>query len=209
MKHIKYIYLVFILLFFNACYPDSSIYPEETDLVYTNFGPGVDFTNIKYYKMHDSVLRISEEGEKDRYFSDYDELLMSHFEHNLQLRGFVNVDEHDSLRADVLVVISDLSYVQINYYWNYIPYGYFYPNDYNEAMNAFYPLPPPSMVTYSTSSYVMVDMLEYHSSESHDSLQIYWRGIGEGMLTPNMESRWVNNIDRMFLQSPYLKALNK
>lgn len=208
MKHFRYIYFVFILLFFNACYPDSGIYPEETDLVYTNYTSGVDFAQIKYYKMHDSVLRISEEGENYKYFSDYDELLMSHFENNLQLRGFVNVDEQDSLQADVLVVISDLSYVQVNYYWYYIPYGYFYPDYYDEDMNAYYPLPPPSMVTFSTSSFIMVDMLEYHPTESNDSLQIYWRGIGEGILTPNMESRLVNNIDRMFLQSPYLKALN-
>lgn len=208
MKHIRTIYYLLILILLNACYPDSAIYPEETDIVYTNYASGVDFQGIKYYTMHDSVLRISEEAKSIPYFSDYDDLLINHFETNLQKRGYVKVDEQDSIPADIVIVISDLSYIQVNYYWNYIPYGYFYPQYYNEDMNAFYSLPHPSSVLVSSSSYIMVDMLEYISPSVADTAQVYWRGISNGVLTSNMEARLINNIDRMFVQSPYLKPLN-
>lgn len=208
MKHMRTIYYLFILLLLNACYPDSIIYPEETDIVYTNYSSGVDFQSIKYYKMPDSVMRISEEAQSNTYFSDYDDLLINHFAANLQKRGYVRVGEQDSIPADIVIIISDLSYIQVNYYWNYIPYGYFYPQYYNEDMNAFYSLPPPSGVLVSSSSYIMVDMLENISSNATDTAQVYWRGISNGVLRSNMEARLINNIDRMFVQSPYLKPLN-
>lgn len=208
MKHFRYIYYLFILLVINACYPDATIYPEETDVVYTNFSTGVDFQSLKYYQMHDSVLRFSEEAVPYSYFPDYDELLMSHFESNLQKRGYVKANEEDSIQADILIVISDLSYIQINYYWNYIPYGSFYPHQYGEDMNAFYPLPPPSAVYFSSASNIMVDMMDFQSAKFNDSTQVYWRGMSNGILSSNMGARLTNNIDRMFVQSPYLKPLN-
>ena len=209
MKHIRTIYYLFIVLLLNACYPDSIIYPEETDVVYTNYSSGVDFQRLKYYIMKDSVFRISGEVSSHHYFTDYDDLLLSHFEANLQKRGYARVDEDDSISADIVIIISDLSYIQVNYYWNYIPYGYYYPQYYHENMNAFYSLPPPTGVFVSSSSYIMVDMLENISSNSSDTAQVYWRGVSNGVLRSNMEARLMNNIDRMFVQSPYLKPLNE
>jgi len=206
MKYFRYVFYFFLLIQLNACYPDADIYPEETDIVYTSLADGVDFSTIKYYRMYDSVLRFSEEGLKHQYSSDYDELLISHFEENLKLRGFVKVEEQDSMNADVILVISDLSYVQLSYYWCCMPYGH--ESSYAELKDSHYSKPPPGTFLMHASSFIMIDMLANNPSQEDDTAEVYWRGISNGLLSPPMENRLTNNIDRMFLQSPYLKALN-
>lgn len=197
--------LMVSFLIFTSCYPDNEIYPEETDTVYTTYLPGTDFDSMKYYLLVDSVLRL----DSNDFFSNsqYDDLIISRFENNMNKRGFENVAENDSNQIDFMIVITDISQLDITYYWSWLPYGYLYPTYTNGELNAFYPLPSPTNIVVSARTGFLVDILEYDYQQSSDTTKVIWRGISRGAQTQFMDTRIKSNIDRMFLQSPNLKSL--
>lgn len=204
----KYRILILILaipiIVFTSCYPDNKITPEETDTVYTNWLPGTEFGEMKYYLIVDSVLRYDSSDLFGN--SQYDELILSCFEENLESRGFKNAAGQDSSLVDFLVLITDVSHMDITYYWSWFPYGYLYPGFYDEDLNAFYPLPPPTSIVIGTRSGILADLIEYNYQQTMDTSAVYWRGLSNGVLTDGMDSRIKSNIDRMFIQSPNLKS---
>lgn len=203
-KYNSVILSVFVLIvLLTSCYPDNEIYPEETDTVYTTYLPGTNFNEMKYYLIVDSVLRMDSE---DLFGSmQFDDLILNRLEQNLQARGYENASGNDSV--DFMVVVTDLSRLDITYYWAWLPYGYLYPNYSNEDMNAYYPLPPPTNILVNAGSGILVDILEYNDVAVNDTTLVYWRGITNGVQSQYMETRMRSNIDRMFFQSPNLKSL--
>jgi hypothetical protein len=203
---INYI-VIFLLggLILTACYPDNEIYPEETDTVYTTYLPGTDFSQMKYFVMVDSILR---RDTNLKWFGNeqYDDLIMARYQQNLELRGFKNAEGIDTVDVDFMVVISDISSLDITYYWSYLPYGYLYPDYNNASFNAFFPLPPPSNIIVNAKTGLLVDILAYEEQVS-DTTKVYWRAITNGAQTTFMETRLKTNIDKMFIQSPNLKSL--
>lgn len=138
--------------------------------------------------------------------SEYDELILRHFEENLKLRGFENAKGQDSSEVDFLVLVTDISHIDITYYWAWFPYGYLYPDFQDDDLNAFYPLPPPTSIIVGARSGIMVDLLDFNYEETKDTSVVYWRGLNYGVFSHNMDSRIKSNIDRMFFQSPNLKS---
>lgn len=202
---INYI-MIFLLgsVMLTACYPDYEIYPEETDTVYTTYLPGTDFSEMKYYLMVDSILR------RDTNLSwfgndQYDDLILTRLKQNLELRGFKDAGGMDTVDIDFKVVITDISSLDIAYYWAYLPYGYLYADYMNEDMNAFFPLPPPDHIFVNAKTGLLVDLISYEEPVS-DTSEVYWRAITNGAQTSYMEARLKANIDKMFFQSPHLKS---
>lgn len=200
----KFYYLIILALLLSSCYPDAKISPAETDTVSTSFVSGTDFSEFKFYRIADSVMRLDQEGNTYYDWGRYDEFILNRLDENLKMRGYLNVIEFPDSIADFNVIISDLSSIQVAYYWSYIPYGSFYWG--NEETNGFYPLPPPDYMTVSSISYFMVDILEAHHDKISD-IPIYWRGVAQGFYPAEMETRLANSIDIMFIQSPYLSCL--
>lgn len=194
-----------LIILMTSCYPDNDIFPEETDTVYTTYLPGTNFNNMKYYLIVDSVFRIDSVGLFGN--NQYDELILSRLEQNLQARGYEKANGQDSSKVDFMVVVTDVSQLDITYYWSWLPYGYLYPNYTNEAINAYYPLPPPTNILVGARTGILVDILEYNYKNSTDTTNVYWRGLSNGIQTQYMETRITSNIDRMFFQSPNLKSL--
>jgi len=206
IRYSRFLAGIIVLIFFMAsCYPDNEIYPEETDTVYTTHLPGTNFNNMKYYLLVDSILRMDSAGLFGN--NQYDEMILSRIEQNLNSRGFENAKDQDSSKVDFRVVVTDISRLDITYYWSWLPYGYLFPDYTNEDMNAFYPLPPPTNVLIGARSGILVDLIDYQYHTTKDTSNVYWRGVSNGVQTKFMESRIVSNIDRMFLQSPNLKSL--
>lgn len=198
--------LIIIALLFTSCYPDAKISPAETDTVSTSYVRGTPFSDFKYYQLVDSVMRIDNAGNVDYEEGIYDQLIIERMNKNLQIREYENVTNFPDSTADFHVIISDLSSIQVSYYWSYIPYGSFYWG-YDQS-NGFYSTPLPNYVTVSANSYYMVDIIEANSVKSSD-IPIFWRGIMQGIYTQSMDKRLQDNLDIMFIQSPYLKSLNQ
>ena len=212
MTNLRNIIVLFMILGLSGCYPDSSIPPEESDTVYTSYDKNADFYNYKYYQLSDSVLRIDNQGEMISGKGRYDDLILSRVDRNLQALGYINIELNDTLKADVSIIVSDLSYVSVTYYWDYFPYWYYYqwwdnyPTDENGMpYDAYYPLSPPTGILASSQSNILVDMVESDFEPNQESVSIYWRGLTTGIYGAYMESRLLRNIDQMFYQSPYLK----
>jgi len=194
-----------LIIFMTSCYPDDEIYPEETDTVYTTYLPGTNFNDMKYYLIVDSVFRMDSAGLFGN--NQYDELIINRLEQNLQARGYENASGQDSSEVDFMVVVTDISRLDITYYWSWLPYGYLYPDYSDETMNAYYPLPPPTNVLVGAKTGMLIDILEYNYENPSDTTHVYWRGVSNGVQTQSMEWRITSNIDRMFFQSPNLKSL--
>ncbi len=212
MTKLRNIIVLFIILGLSGCYPDSSIPPEESDTVYTSYNKDADFYNYKYYQISDSVLRIDDYGEVVMGQGRYDDLILRRVNQNLQSLGYINIAVNDTLKADVSIIVSDLSFLSISYYWNYIPYGYYYqwwdnyPTDENDVFyDAYYAISAPAGIFASAQSNIMIDMVESDFEPNQESVSIYWRGLTTGIYSAYMESRLLKNIDQMFYQSPYLK----
>lgn len=198
----KFYYLIFLALVLTSCYPEAEISPAETDTVSTSFVSGTDFSGFKYYQIADSIMRVDQYGNVFYVWGNYDEFILNRLDKNLRLRGYLNISEFPDSTADFSVMVSDLSTVQVSYYWSYIPYGSYY----NEQSNGFYPLPYPDYMFVSATSYIMVDILEANPNKVSD-IPIYWRGITQGVYSSDMETRLGNSIDIMFIQSSYLSCL--
>ncbi len=204
---IKSIIGVFVLILLGGCYPDLSISPVESDSVYTNRHPDAHFTEYKYYRLADSVLRLNEYGEFILGEGQYDQLIIDQVEENLNSRGFIKLVEGDIMKADIDVYISDLSAISVMQFWNYVPYWYYTLGDDSNA-DAYYPIAPPTSVMQIPISSIMVDMVQHAPSttKEDDTLSIYWRGLCSGIYDIEMDSRMVRNINQMFFQSPYIKS---
>jgi len=200
----KFYYLIILAILVSSCYPDAGISPAETDTVNTSFVKGTDFSVFKFYQITDSIMRIDPEGNVYYERGKYEESILNRLDRNLQTRGYLNIVDYPDSIADFNVVVSDLSAVQVSYYWSYIPYGRFCWG-YEEA-NGFYPLPPPDYMFVSATSYLMVDIIDVNLSLMSE-IPIYWRGIVQGIYSSEMEARITNSIDVMFIQSPYLSCL--
>lgn len=200
----KYFYLFVLAILVSSCYPDAGISPAETDTVSTSFIGGTDFSEFKYYQIADSVIRIDHEGKVYYEWMKYDEAILNRLDKNLQARGYLNIADFPDSIVDFNVVVSDLSAVQVSYYWSYIPYGSYYWG--SEETNGFYPLPLPDYMFVSATSYIMVDIADSDPTLVSD-IPIYWRGIAQGIYSSEMETRITNSIDIMFIQSSYLSCL--
>lgn len=202
---VSLIFVLAILFIFPSCYPENEIFLEETDTVYTTHLPGTDFNSMKYFILNDSVLRMDTAD----YFgnSQYDNLIFTRFKENMMKRGFEQVSEQNANQVDFVVYISDVSYLDITYYWARLPYGYLYPNLSEQESNAFYPLPPPTNIMVGARASYMIDILDYNDQDVSDTTYVLWRGLTHGVQSSSMNSRIANNIDQMFYQSPNLKSL--
>ncbi|NPD45207.1 MULTISPECIES: DUF4136 domain-containing protein [unclassified Lentimicrobium] len=204
IRKYNYFYLIVLAMLVSSCYPDAGISPAETDTVRTSFVSGTDFSLFTYYQIADSVIRIDNEGNVYYEWMKYDEAILNQVDKNLQTKGYLNIADFPDSIADFNVVVSDLSAVQISYYWSYFPYGSYYWG--SEQANGYYPMPPPDYMFVSATSYIMVDITDSDPILVTD-IPIYWRGIAQGIYSSEMGTRITNSIDIMFIQSSYLSCL--
>lgn len=196
--------IIFSTSILQGCYPDQEIFPEETDTVYTTYLPGTPFYDLEYYMINDEILRSDTTDFLGN--NQYDASILSRVELNLNSRGFKKAVNQDSSLIDFFVIVSDLSRIDIAYYWHYIPYGYLYPNSNDFDNNAFYPLPPPDNISVMAVNGLLIDFIYNEYQTEQDSSKVIWRGMTNGIHQSNMEERIIYNIDKMFFQSPYLKS---
>ena len=193
---------------FASCTPNSGVTVAESDVVVTLFDDKFDFTSVTTYRLPDTVMHLTNNGEDDPNISrDFDDEIIALVDQNMMDRGFQKVPDTDE--SDVVVTIAATStqfWTAWSGWWGY--WGW-YPG---WGGCCWYPGYPSGGVSYSfTTGTLFVDWVDDDAVEDPNSgaVPIPWTGAANGVLDDtkeNLAERYSASINQMFDQSPYLQA---
>jgi len=204
--------LVVGLSMLESCYPDDSLSPTETDVVFTNYYDSVHdmFKNYKLYYMPDTVYNI--DTTKNAEPIKYQDRILSDIASNMTNYGYTRVTDNDNdLNPELVIVASGIVTTNVSvYYWYPYPgygwgwggyggWGWGYPGYYP-------PVPYYSSYTTGTLRMEMFNPSDYRVVKGDTINPVYWTAGINGVLSGNTESRITTTIDQAFKQSPYLNT---
>jgi hypothetical protein len=188
-----------------ACYPGDSRSVADSDVVFTFYDKGVDYSQIKTYAMPDQVY--VREG-SDEVSNAYDDLILSEVAKNMAQLGYVREMNPDVNGADALIIVSKARQTTTSVGW--VPgggWGWPWPGwGWGPGYGWWYPYP---VVTSFSTGTVFVDMFNPEGVDPDASGQIpaLWSGIMNGLSSSDgsvTSSRIVQDIAQAYQQSPYL-----
>ncbi len=202
-----------ILFLISGCYPSQPKTAEDTDVVATNYDPGMTFQNLKTYYLGDTVvvLPLDTGGRQTDYLrKELNDFIINKVNNNFSSRGFQRLNTIGATsEPDFLVIvsfvnsnISGTTYVPsagaYNPYWGSYygwgaGWGYYTP---------YYPV----SYSYNTGTVTIDIVYPKGADPSTKNIPIVWRAVFNGILTDvnNLIDRLNKNIDQAFIQSPYL-----
>ena len=208
-KVLPRLYIVWILaaavLLFNSCYYDYGLSVEEYDVVATFFDTETNFGKFHSYAMPDSIIHLVEEGKEDDITREYDELILTQINDNMQALGYQKMENPtEDNKPDVVLLVAVTTMEHYQAYYNYYWWGWgWYP-----GWGIWYPWYPGGAVyNYSTGT-VLIDMVDIENANiEEEKLPAIWVAAINGLLgdkSRNVRNRLITNIDQCFKQSPYL-----
>lgn len=189
------LYLIGIILLMVSCYPDDTMYYEDTDLVYTNYTETFDFAGSGTYSMPDKIVKVTgdlDDGETPEYVKEpYNTQILNKIESNMTALGWTKVE--DPANADLTLFPAVWTNTTVVYWYDYWCWYYYYC-----GWGWYYP----SYTSYTTGTLVMGLVA---SGPEYVDPSIVWTGAINGLLSGSYDISRVNNgIDQAFKQSPYL-----
>jgi len=189
-------YLLGIILLMVSCYPDDTMYYEDTDLVYTNYNETFDFESKGTYAMPDKIVKITgnlTEGQEPEYVSEpYNTEILNRIESNMTALGWNKVEDPEN--ADLTLFPAAWTNTTVVYWYDYWCWYYYYYC----GWGWYYP----SYTTYTTGTMVMGLIA---AGEEYVEPSNVWTGAINGLLSGTYDvSRMNKAIDQAFKQSPYL-----
>lgn len=187
-----------ILVFMVSCYPEGVDYYEETDLIYTNYEEGFDFTSQATYAMPDRIVKITgnlAEGEDPEFIKEpYNTQMVNRIQSNMSALGWTLTE--DPADADVVLFPAAWSNTTIYYWYDYWCWYYYYCGWGGWGYGY------PSVTSYTTGTFVMTLVA---NDESYIEPLRVWTSAANGLLSGANDIDRVNDvIDQTFEQSPYL-----
>jgi len=194
--------LLGLCIMLAGCYPYSTAYVEELDLVLTDYDAAYTFKVNKNYAMPDSIVKVTGnrvEGEPPICVKEpYSSLILNRIESNMTALGYTRVD--DLLDADLVLFPSALETTYQQYYYDYYYYwGWYYP-----YYGWYYPYQ--TVTTYTTGTLLM-NLVAAGQTSASGNLHIVWTGLINGILDyygSDGDARLTLAIDQSFSQSDYL-----
>jgi len=194
--------LLGLCIMLAGCYPYSTAYVEELDLVLTDYDAAYTFKGNKNYAMPDSIVKVTGnrvEGEPPICVKEpYSSLILNRIESNMTALGYTRVD--DLLDADLVLFPSALETTYQQYYYDYYYYwGWYYP-----YYGWYYPYQ--TVTTYTTGTLLM-NLVAAGQTSASGNLHIVWTGLINGILDyygSDGDARLTLAIDQSFSQSDYL-----
>jgi hypothetical protein len=189
-------YLLGIILLMVSCYPDDTMYYEDTDLVYTNYTETFDFASKGTYAMPDKIVKVTgnlTEGQAPEYVQEpYNTQILNEIESNMTALGWTKVE--DPANADLTLFPAVWTNTTVVYWYDYWCWYYYYYC----GWGWYYP----SYSTYTTGTMIMGLIA---AGEEYVEPANVWTGAINGLLSGTYDiSRVKNGIDQAFKQSPYL-----
>ncbi len=204
--------LVVGLSMLESCYPDDSLSPTETDVVFTNYYDSVHdmFKNYTLYYMPDTVYNI--DTTKNAEPIKYQDRILSDIESNMTSYGYTRVtDDDNNLNPELVIVASGIVTTNVSvYYWYPYPgYGWGWGGygGYGWGYPGYYP-PVPYYSSYTTGTLRMeiFNPSDYRVIKGDTINPVYWTAGINGVLASNTEERITTTINQAFKQSPYLNS---
>jgi len=191
-----------ICILFSGCYPYSTAYVDELDLVITDHDPNFDFKGHNKYAIPDSIVKITGNkaaGEPPVFVKEpYNTKILDRIKSNMTSLGYTLVP--NVAQADLVLFPSALEVQYTEYYYDYYYYwGWYYP-----YYGWYYPYT--TVTTYSTGTMLMNIVVAGQTSVSVN-LHVAWTGLLNGVMDSygsDGENRLYRAIDQAFNQSDYL-----
>jgi hypothetical protein len=190
-------YLIGIIILMVSCYPDDTVYYEDTDLVYTNYTETFDFAGKGTYAIPDKIVKITgnlEEGENPEYVKEpYNTQVLNKIQSNMTALGWTKVDDPE--QADLALMPAVWTNTTIYYWYNNWCWYYYYYCGWGWYGGGGY--------TSYTSGTLVMGLVAY--GDEYVDPTIVWTGAINGLLSGSYDISRVNKgIDQAFKQSPYL-----
>jgi hypothetical protein len=197
-----------VALALASCYPGEVTDVSQLDVVITAHNENVNFGDFQTFALPDTIIEVV--GDSSSYVPishDHDDEVVAQVRSNFEARGYTYVADPVANPPDALVLVaaaaSNSTYIYYDwwYYW-----GWYYP--YYPGWGWYYP-PSISVVSYDQGT-LFITMVDVRDPDpATEKLPAVWgaavRGLLEGT-SAQIEARLETNIDRVFEQSPYLKA---
>jgi len=189
-------YLIGIILLMVSCYPDDTMYYEDTDLVYTNYTETFDFAGKGTYAMPDKIVKVTgelAEGQTPEYVQEpYNTQILDKIESNMTALGWTKVNDAEA--ADLALMPAVWTNTTVVYWYDYwCWYDYYYC-----GWGYYYPY----YTSYTTGTMVM--FLVASGDEYIEPFNV-WSAAINGLLSGSYDlTRVTQAIDQAFKQSPYL-----
>ena len=193
---------VLFMLLYSSCLPPLPDNVEDYDLTITTFDENYNFSGVQTYLLPDTVAHLTSAGIVPN--TAYDDAILTALARNLDALGWTRTT--DMAAADIVVIATafgrdnEVCY----YWWDYWGYywGYYPPYGGHPGYPGY-----ASCSSFKTGS-VVVQMMNRNIDTDSEVLPMRWIGAMNGLLEGSNQTvsvRIINNIDQMFIQSPYLK----
>ncbi|MFA5419095.1 MAG: DUF4136 domain-containing protein [Bacteroidales bacterium] len=201
------------VLLLQSCYPDETLSPAQTDVVYTNYYDSAYnlFKGYSLYYMPDTVFNI--DTTKGAQPIGNQSLILNDIVTNMESMGYTRISgEEPNITPDLVIVPSGIITDNVSVYYYYPYYGYGWGWDgwggYGWGYPGYYP-PVPYYTSYTTGTLrlEMFNPSDYRVIKNDTINPVYWTCGINGVLEGNdITSRITSTLDQAFKQSPYLKT---
>lgn len=204
MRNYALFTLIALALLATSCEKEPDTDKLDNDyLVYTNYDKNVNFEELNYIHVIDSILIIDDNAKPTYWNNDNSDKVVNAFIRNLEEYGYTIVEN-----SDVAEMVLQLSYVSNTYYFNNYgagPWWNSYPGYWNWGGWGWY-YPYSFFYSYSTGSIIGELVNTVPSAVEKDKLTVIWNSYICGLLNGNTlsMSRTLSAINQAFAQSPYL-----
>jgi hypothetical protein len=191
------------VMVFSSCFNDYGLTESDYDIVLTLNDTSADFTTYKTFIIPDSVVQLGGSGGN----AQYNSIMLNTFVNQLESKGYTRVYPSDTVRADLVALISTTTtnnYVITTDFWSY--WGWY-------GWGSYYPWGPgysypPVYAGYSfTTGTMLMNLIDIAKSDTtNKKVATVWLGALNGVLeSDNVSERIVNGVNQAFTQSPYIR----
>jgi hypothetical protein len=191
-----------------ACYPGSTdLADEEYDIVLTVADREADFGSYRTYVMPDTVLHI-EGGDSIELSRDYDDLVLSLVETNMDAMGYDRVLDPEADGSDLILLVAAVGTESVDWFygywdwWGWWPGWGYYPPAFGPGWGWGYPPGYVGAVRIEQGSLLLTLVDPAAADEGSEELPVVWAAAVRGLLSGgNAQARLTDAINQAFIQS--------
>ncbi len=198
-----------------ACYPGSTdLADEEYDIVLTVRDEQVDFGAYRTYVMPDTVIHIENGDDTIELSRDYDDLILSLVETNMDALGYDRELDPEANGSDLILLAAAVGTESVDWFygywdwWGWWPGWGYYPPGFGPGWGWGYPPGYIGAVRIEQGSVLLTLVDPAVVDEDSEELPVVWAAAVRGLLSGgNAQARLTGGINQAFLQSAsYLGA---
>lgn len=195
------------------------ITPVQTAVVTTFKDPAFDFATLHTFSMPDSVIQFAPvTGTPLVVTRQFDAVALQAVRQNLLARGYTEVTAGSGVTPSFVVLVGATATENYNAFvgyswfnvWGFYNGWAFYAPGFDNSWGIVYPWYPTSGVSaYGRGTLVVTIIPTLTINPLAKNIQAVWAGVAATLLTDGVTAGGVTAaVNQMFLQSPYLTAVN-